>query len=74
MAVLIEATVETRRGLQHSKPNHYKKFTGSVYDFFTGEKATTSDVYLLPNLDVFVDAHPECSCFPISKLKFYKGT
>lgn len=55
------------------KADHYKKFTASVYDFFTGKSTTASEVYILPKGDVIVRANG-MFIYPITKMKFYDGT
>jgi hypothetical protein len=54
------------------KADHYKKFTASVYDFFTGKSSTAREVYILPRGDVIVWANG-MFLYPITKMKFYDG-
>jgi hypothetical protein len=71
VAILIEAVKPDASS--NVKTDHYKKFTASVYDFFTNKSSTARDVFLLPNGDVFVWAHG-MFIYPITKIKFYAGT
>jgi hypothetical protein len=54
------------------KADHYKKFTATIFDFFTGRSTSTRDVYILPNGGVLVRANG-AFVYPISEMKFYSG-
>lgn len=55
-----------------SKPDHYRKFSGAVYDFQTGKTTPLSEIYLLPEGRVIARA-PGMFLLPLpfSRLKFY---
>lgn len=69
VAVVVKAvTPDANSG---TKADHFKKFTGNVFDFFTGKEVPASEVYLLPKGDLIVSA-PGMFLYPVTKLKFYK--
>ncbi len=55
------------------KADHYKKFTASVYDFFTGKSTTATEVFIMPKGNVIVWANG-MFLYPVTRLKFYEGT
>ncbi|MGE4133866.1 MAG: hypothetical protein AB7F86_19675, partial [Bdellovibrionales bacterium] len=54
------------------KANYYKKFTGSIYDFFTDKSTQLRDLFVLPNGEVLAWANG-MFIYPITKMKFYSG-
>lgn len=71
VAVLISATTpDVNSGV---KADHYKKFTATIFDYFTGKSSTARDVFVLPQGNVFVRANG-MFIFPITKMKFYEGS
>jgi hypothetical protein len=70
-AILIEAVKPD--AASNVKADRYKKFTGLIYDFMTGKSTTATELFLLPNGDIFVSA-PGMFVYPITKIKFYSGT
>ncbi len=55
------------------KADHFQRFTGNIFDFFSGTNTATRDVFLLPDGNVFIRAN-RMFLYPITKLKFYSGT
>lgn len=51
------------------KNNHYKRFSASIYDFFTGQTRAARDVYILPKGEVFVRAN-DMFIYPRTKMRF----
>jgi hypothetical protein len=70
VAVLIKPTKPDANS--NVKADHYKKFTATIYDFFTGRSTGTRDVYLLPNGSVLVWANG-AFIYPVTEMKFYSG-
>jgi hypothetical protein len=52
--------------------DHYKKFTATIYDFFTGKNATARDVFILRKGQVLVWKNG-MFLYPITRLKFYEN-
>jgi hypothetical protein len=73
VAVIVNAVKPDANAKPPVPAEHYKKFTASVYDFFTGKSSTAREVYILPKGDVLVWANG-MFIYPITKLKFYEGT
>ncbi|MCB0366004.1 MAG: hypothetical protein H6624_01760 [Bdellovibrionaceae bacterium] len=71
VAVIISATQPDANS--DTEADHYKKFTATIYDFFTGKSATARDVYVLPQGKIFVRANG-MFLYPITKMKFWSGT
>lgn len=71
VAVIISATQPDANS--GTAADHYKKFTATVYDFFTDKSSTARDVYILPQGNIFVRANG-MFLYPITKMKFWSGT
>ncbi len=71
VAILVDAA--TPDANSNIEADRYKKFTATVYDFVTSKSTSTRDVFLLPKGDIFVWANG-MFLYPVTKLKFYKGT
>ncbi|MGE3760460.1 MAG: hypothetical protein AB7H97_22030, partial [Pseudobdellovibrionaceae bacterium] len=54
------------------KPYHYKKFTAKIFDFFSNSQISASEVYLLPQGKIIVQA-PGMFIYPITPIKFFDG-
>lgn len=67
VAVLVNAV--TPDPSEKVEPDHYKKFTASIYDFFTGKNTTARDVFILPQGQILVWANG-MFIYPITKIKF----
>jgi hypothetical protein len=71
VAVIISATQPDANS--GTAADHYKKFTATIYDFFTDKSSTARDVFILPQGNIFVRANG-MFLYPINKMKFWSGT
>lgn len=69
--ILISASTQDPKA--NWKPDHYKAFTATIYDFYSNKESVARNVYLLKDGDVFVWANG-MFLFPITKIKFYNRT
>lgn len=56
-----------------AKPNHYKRFTGTMYDFMLDKTRSAREVYILPKGTVLTRVN-DTFLYPITQLRFIDDT